>query len=240
MFQLYASILRRGGRVRVPRFEHGGSFQQTLGRKRSPLWSLVLFSLAVVAPAAEFYVAPNGSASGDGSIARPWNLATGLGQPASVHPGDTIWLRGGRYTFPAGGNVLIGLRGTAAAPITVAQYPGERATLDVKEAAQGLLFTTSPNPAGAAYVNFKNFEVTNSDTNRLQGMVEAFYVRTSDHLKFINLIVHDTSEGFYLAEEATNTEVYGCLVYYNGTLSGLEHGIYIRNVSGYKKAIDNI
>src|ERR1700681_1092391 len=112
MPQVYASISRRGGRICARGFEHGGALRQPPGRKRSPLWSLVLFSLAVVAPAAEFYVAPNGSASGDGSTARPWNLATGLGQPASVHPGDTIWLRGGRYTFPAGGNILIGLRGT--------------------------------------------------------------------------------------------------------------------------------
>ena len=40
--------------------------------------------------------------------------------------------------------------------------------------------------------------------------------------------------------DATNTEVYGCVVYYNGVCDGQEHGIYIQNVAGYKKAIDNI
>jgi hypothetical protein len=166
-----------------------------------------------------------------------------LGQPASVRPGDTIWLRGGRYTFPAGGNVLIGLRGTAAAPITVAQYPGERATLDIRGAAQGLFFTNSPNPAGAAYVNFRNFEITDSDPNRAGGRPVAVYVRLSDHLKFINLVVHDTGIGFDLNTEATNTEVYGSLVYYADDASdprGYAHGIYIMNTAGYKKAIDNI
>ena len=123
------------------------------------------------------------------------------------------------------------MRGTAAAPITVAHYPGERATIDIKGAAQGFIFTNSPNPSGAAYVNFKNFENTNSDTNRKPGMPVGIYVRLSDHLKFINLVVHDTGDGFVLTPDATNTEVYGCLVYYNGASDGKEHGIYIQNVS---------
>ena len=129
------------------------------------------------------------------------------------------------------------------APITVAQYPGERATIDIKGAAQGFFFTNSPNPSGAAYVNFKDFEVTNSDTNRSTRFpVVAFYVRTSDHLKFINLIVHDVGIGFDLNTEATNTEVYGSLIYYGdaNATSGLAHGIYIQNVSGYKTAMDNV
>ena len=59
----------------------------------SLLVALVLTASGV--RAAEFYVAPNGSPSGSGSFANPWNLQTALNQPASVHPGDTIWLRGG-------------------------------------------------------------------------------------------------------------------------------------------------
>ena len=102
----------------------------------------------------------------------------------------------------------------------------------------GLYF--SPYPAAAAYVNFRDFEITNSDTNRVSGKPVAIYTQTSDHLKFINLVIHDTGEGFFLSAAATNTEVYGSLVYYNGALDGLEHGIYIQNVSGYKKAIDNV
>ena len=135
------------------------------------------------------------------------------------------------------------MRGTAAAPITVAQFPGERATIDIRGAAQGFFFTNSPNPAGAAYVNFKDFEVTNSDPKRsTRSPVVAFYVRTSDHLKFINLIVHDVGIGFDLNTQATNTEKPLAVVYYGdaSTTSGMAHGIYIQNVSGYKKATDNI
>src|ERR1700730_12218677 len=210
-------------------------------------WGLLAVFVGLAFPAlagaTSFYVSPTGGSSADGSIGGPWDLATALPAPAAVHPGDTIWLRGGIYTFPQGGNILCGLRGTAAAPITVAQYPGERATLDIAGAAMGLFFTTSPNPTGPAYVNFKNFEVTDSDTNRNTQRPVGIYVRTSDHLKFINLIVHDTGIGFDLNTQATNTEVYGSLVYYcsdGGNPNGMAHGIYIQNVSGYKKAIDNI
>ncbi len=215
-------------------------FKQTPKRLLAMLVGLALSALAA---AAEFYVSPTSGSGADGSLGRPWALATAMAAPAAVHPGDKIWLRGGTYKIPSGGRILCGLRGTATAPITVAQYPGERATIDIKGAAQGFFFTNSPNPSGAAYVNFKNFEVTNSDPNRSTRFpVVAFYVRLSDHLKFINLIVHDVGIGFDLCTEATNTEVYGSLVYYGDAkaTSGLAHGIYIQNVSGYKKAMDNI
>jgi len=206
----------------------------------------VLWALSVTVAAArgaDLFVSPNGTSSGDGSAARPWDLATALAQPGSVRPGDTIWLRGGLYAIPARGHLLCGLRGTAAAPITVAQYAGERATIDIRGAAQGFFFTTSPNPKGAAYVNFKDFEITDSDPVRTKQRPVAIYVRTSDHLKFINLVVHDTGIAFDFNNEATNTEVYGSLVYYCDDASdprGFAHGIYIQNTTGWKKAVDNI
>src|SRR5205807_2442652 len=75
-----------------------------------------------------YYVSPSGSPSGDGSAARPWDLRTALAQPAVVHPGDTIWLRGGTYSGGAAG-FTSNLLGTPSTPIVVRQYPGERATL---------------------------------------------------------------------------------------------------------------
>src|SRR5437773_6446755 len=71
------------------------------------------------------YVTASGSAGGDGSSSRPWDLATALSQPAAVLAGDTIWLRGGTYR----GNFTSNLRGSANAPIILRQYPGERATI---------------------------------------------------------------------------------------------------------------
>src|SRR5206468_12234949 len=69
----------------------------------------------------QHYVAPTGSASGDGTLGNPWDLQTALNQPASVQPGDCIWLRGGTYSASGFFNKLTG---TASAPIIVRQYPG--------------------------------------------------------------------------------------------------------------------
>src|SRR5580704_17034433 len=66
-------------------------------------WGSALFILFVCllwpgfAGAAVHYVAPGGTSQGTGSLDRPWDLQTALSQPASVQPGDTIWVRGGTY-----------------------------------------------------------------------------------------------------------------------------------------------
>jgi hypothetical protein len=73
-----------------------------------------------------FYVAPNGSPSGNGSITQPWDLQTALNQPSNVPPGATIYLRGGTYS----GKFYSGLTGLLALPITVRSYPGEWAKID--------------------------------------------------------------------------------------------------------------
>jgi PKD repeat protein len=88
-----------------------------------------IFVVCARAPAADFYVATNGTtstAAGTGTFGNPWALQTALNQPAAVQPGDTIWLRGGTYR----GSFASYLSGTPAAPIKVRQYPGERATVD--------------------------------------------------------------------------------------------------------------
>src|SRR4029077_3105680 len=73
------------------------------------------------------YAAPGGTSGGSGSATRPWDLPTALaGGAGLLHPGDTVWLRGGSYR----GTFTSALTGTPAAPIVVRAYPGERAVLD--------------------------------------------------------------------------------------------------------------
>ena len=88
--------------------------------------ALLLIAFAGAAFAAEFYASPNGSPSGDGSIDNPWDLQTAIKQPASVKPGDTIWLRGGTYA----GRFTSTLTGTAESPIKVRAYEGEDVKID--------------------------------------------------------------------------------------------------------------
>ena len=124
-------------------------------------WLLVLACALAhrTAIATDFYAAPNGSPSGNGSINSPWDLQTALNQPSAVHAGDTIWLRGGTYT----GHFTSNLNGTSSTPIIVRQYAGERATIDGNYA--GNIPTLIVD---GSYTWFWGFEVMNSDPEPLR------------------------------------------------------------------------
>jgi len=205
--------------------------------------------------AADFFVTPQGSPFGSGSVARPWDLQTALKQPASVRPGDTIWVRGGVYSprSPYASGFHSYLMGDRAAPIVVRQYPGERATLIERVGYQG----TDQQTVLSVYGNhawFWGLEITNTNATRrinVPGpspapaqlpMASGVEVVGADD-KLINLIVHDTRGGLALWASATNSEAYGCIVYNNGW-AGPEGahgpGIYCQNRSGERRLRDNI
>ena len=80
--------------------------------------------------AAHYYVSPQGTAVGDGSQGRPWDIATAFAHPPEVLAGDTIWLLGGVYELPA--TLASSLAGAEASPIIVRQALNQRATLDCR------------------------------------------------------------------------------------------------------------
>ena len=90
------------------------------------LTTALVFILTTASFASQYYAAPTGTSSGDGSITKPWDLQTALSQPAAVKPGDTIWLRGGTYT----GKFVSRLSGTTQNPIKVMAYSNEWPVLD--------------------------------------------------------------------------------------------------------------
>ena len=195
--------------------------------------------------AAEFFVSPTGTDRGKGSQKAPWSLTKALSHPKAVHPGDTIWLRGGKYT----GNFTSYLTGTALAPIKVRQYPGERATLD-GNVNPAVLGTMAPALAvsNGGYVWFWGFEVMNSNPNRWNptpgsnpsdGRNRGIFM-TVPGTKIINCVIHDTGQGIESWQGAVNAELYGNVIYYNGWNApdrGHGHGIYVNNFTGSSKLI---
>jgi hypothetical protein len=198
---------------------------------------LVFLSIGVEfgAAGADFYASPTGTTStavGTGAITNPWALQTALAQPAVVQPGDTIWLRGGTYV----GTFASYLTGTVASPIQVRQYPGERATVDAVSTPLG---NTVLSVYGA-YTWYWGFEVTNSNTTRTSSTTgsappdrRAYGLDIyAPGTKLINMVIHDTGEGVGLWSSATDSEVNGCVIYYNGWDApdrGHGHGIYTQN-----------
>jgi hypothetical protein len=189
-----------------------------------------------------WYVTPAGNPRGQGTHTSPWDLATALAHGpsgAEVKPGDTIWLRAGRYI----GTFVSTLNGKENTPIIVRSYPGERVILD-----KGSV-TESKQPAlkvKGSWVWFWGLEVMNSNPDRRRnspysGEDEPWRGSGADvyapHVKFINMIFHDNGHGIWDKEDMT--EVHGCLFFYNGN-NKREHSLYIGNASGTKYITDNI
>lgn len=192
--------------------------------------------------ASEFYVSTAGTADGDGSRQRPWSLATALGQPSTVGPGDTIWLLGGTYS----GTFTSRLTGSDGAPLVLRAAPGERPIID------GVDSQSSPLTVNGAWAWYWGFEVINSDPNRwipTPGSSPPELTRGTglnifgSHTKFINLVVHDTAQGFGFWSQAQDAEMAGNIIYYNGWDApdrGHGHAIYTQNQTGTKRIVDNI
>lgn len=215
----------------------------------SAAWPQPIPSASVLAHPTAYYAAPAGTSAGDGSRARPWDIQTALmGAGGRIQPGDTLWLRGGRYV----GHFESTLTGTEAAPIIVRQYPGERATLDNPDVAPGHSPRFRHTYVGPAHVTLKvsgqwawywGFEVIHSNPQRDVARTDGVYPSAPNN-RFINLVIHDNALGMSFSNESRNSEVYGCVIYNNG-YSDIDrthgHGIYAKNDGRYQKLIrDNV
>ena len=193
-----------------------------------------------------YYASPSGSSKGNGSIQSPWDLQTALYHDP-IQPGDTLWLRGGTYNGTYTGR----LTGSSTRPVIVRQYPGERAIIDGGNSQGAPIFT-----AKGTYTWYWGFEIMSSDPTRYTteegsspiaiSRGEGILVDQSQPhpgLKFINMIIHDARQGISFWKEASDSEAYGCLIYYNGWDApdrGHGHGIYAQNENGVKLITDNI
>jgi len=181
----------------------------------------------------QYYVTTSGTASGDGSISRPWDLETALAK-TTIPPGSTIWVRGGTYGHGGLDDFPVRLQGTATAPVIVRAYPGERATIN------GWV------PVYSSYVWIWGFEIMNSSTNRTASgsILDGLDIYNSTGVKAINNVIHDRSGGgIGMWEGAVNAEAYGNVIYNNGHAGdtrGYYHGFYTQNKDGKKVIAENI
>ena len=192
---------------------------------------LLGFLLTGLMEANNFYVSPSGSASGDGSITKPWNLHTALAAPATVKPGDTIWVRGGTYKMAYPTEFWSKLAGNASAPIVVRRYPNEAPVLDLANLASSLFVYGS-------YTWFWGFEIMSSGIPRSTSLTGPWSILNSSieihgpGSKFINCYVHDLSQGLSYWNDSIAAEAYGNIVYHVGWSApdrGHGHAIYSQN-----------
>lgn len=187
-----------------------------------------------------FYVSTTGLPTNTGSITNPWSLAHALSHPSAVMAGDTIWLKGGDYI----GEFTSNLNGMANAYIYVRNYNKERVKLIHPcnaQNSQTLLINGS-------YTAYWGLEITSNCSNRVKlstldlandtsfHKISAININTGHHIKMINLVIHNINwVGIGLWRSSVGSEVYGCLIFNNGSQDGLRghgHGIYTQNIAG--------
>lgn len=200
--------------------------ERTAGRaSRRQEWIRAIAEGRRAAAAGHYLAAPSGQATGDGSVDRPWDLATALGSDR-VRPGDTVWVAGGSYQ----GVFRCELLGEPQNEIVVRALPGERVLID-----GGI------RVEDGGHVVVRDFEVINSRLKRSTDIPgsdppdidsnDGIYV-TAPHVKLINNLVHDTPQGIAIWGASVGSEVYGNLVFNNGWTGPDRthgHGIYTQN-----------
>lgn len=177
------------------------------GRALCSAVGLAAVVLAAGAVAATYWVAPNGSDSNPGTssnapFATPQKAVT---LPA-LAPGDTIYIRGGTYLLDT--QVKPGKSGTAANPIRLWAYPGERPVLDFAGMPSG---STKALDVRRDYWHVRGLEIQNAPDSGI------FVGGMGNVIE--GCVVHDCgNDGIVLGStsvRATNTLVLNCDSYRN-------------------------
>ncbi len=207
---------------------------------------------ASVVTGKNWYVSLAGTPDGDGSLAHPWDIVTAF-HSRTVQPGDTIWLRDGRYgDGTASATIYNTLVGAPGNPIIIRAYPGERPIIDAW--LQVGCCDQQPNPKNGSYVWFWGLEFASYNPDRTSGTSgPPQWAAQANHAaidswapgtKVINCIVHDTAGGISLWTESGDAEAYGNITYNiggYGTDRGHGHGFYLQNAApAWKYLVDNI
>jgi len=211
------------------------------------------FVLLLISPvnAADFYVAPDGKPSAPGTRDAPWDLASALAADHFLQPGDTLWLAGGAYKHldrkTTGFGFPVKLAGRKDKPVRIRAGPGQRVTID------GGLSVVAP--ATALWIQDLEILVsenltrprvtkqTGSSPTDLDRPWGGLNVHAGADCKYIDLVIHDNAQGVSFWKGATDSELYGCLIYDNGWSApdrGHGHAIYTQNQDGLKTIADCI
>jgi hypothetical protein len=198
--------------------------------------------------AADWHVATNGSPDGLGTQGAPWDLGSALDGRQKVRPNDTLWIHQGHYkSAPKVGGLgyVVRLAGRDGAPVQVRAWQGQRVTIDgglnVQPPSTHLwiwdleILVSDPRPSAPIPP-----DPTYANVNRPWGGLN---VSGGRNCKFINLVIHDNTQGVSWWVASQDSEMHGCLIYDNGwagTDRGHGHAIYTQNNEGIKTISDCI
>ncbi|CAM1509780.1 Fc.00g001150.m01.CDS01 [Cosmosporella sp. VM-42] len=168
--------------------------------------NLILLSFCNLALAADLYVSPSGSNSGDASITSP--LASIQSAVNLAAAGDTIYLRGGTYSPTT--NIKITKSGTSSKPYTMKAYGSEVVIIDGEAlpgtpAAVGASLGNSDRGIlhieGANYWKFYALTLINGPYG--------VYHRDASNNYYERIVTHDNYEtGFQMQGSCSNNQIF--------------------------------
>ncbi len=166
------------------------------------------------------YVALDGEDTNNGSSPMsPWRTLQKAA--TSARPGDVVCVRGGVYNE----QVTLRVSGTANAPITFRNYPGESPVLDgiglpVPDTDTGLVHIED-----SAYISVQGFEIRNYTTSvRYRVPVAILITGSAHHIEVRDNVIHHIEHRGHWAE---GTDAHGIAVY--GTSAIPIHDILIQD-----------
>jgi PKD repeat protein len=197
-----------------------------------------------VAMATVYYVAPNGSPLGDGSIGNPWDLPTAN---ANLQAGDTAIMRGGDYAD--GGGIAPARSGTGGSPIVYQAFVGETPRIyktkkgtptGVNLESRSYIMIDGITAQNCSYwiralqstgITIKNCHFTDSpnwESSRLRNMGDYLYI---GNCSFTNGTDNVTVEGgnYHLIENNTFDTASHTLLVFMGVKNSVIRGNYFRN-----------
>jgi hypothetical protein len=221
------------------------------GGSMRTLIALILLSPVAFAGTA-YHVTTTGTSKSAGGLATPWNIHYALDSSQNfggpLVAGDTIWVHAGDYNGPD----TCRLHGTDGSPIVIRNYERGRAIIyggTGSSADRSFVFED------ADYVWLWGIEISSHTIDRVQdppvgggeprpNCDTPYGIETRggtiESIKIINCIIHDVNEN-NIWSMATNTEVYGNIVYNIGTYGTQGHAFYTQNSPGGRKVYqDNI
>jgi hypothetical protein len=204
------------------------------------------YQIASPATPAEYYVSPDGSEDGEGSLSNPINLTTALSRAA---PGVTIYLRGGTYrtgaTFGTSADTWnISRSGSPTAQITILAYPGEKPIIKGHvrisgsyQRIAGLIFEggLSRDPGSANerrevqvaikdchHIIFEENEVRNNDYHA------GIYLSGVNNIEVVRSYIHDNGRFSLTQDPVSGSSTYN-----------VDHGLYWGSTNGGGNVISN-
>jgi hypothetical protein len=156
-----------------------------------------------------YYVSTSGRDSNPGTFSKPWRTIQHAAD--SVHPGDTVYVRGGVY------NKLVSIKvsGSASAGfITFSSYPGEVAIVDgaglkIPGGQWGLFSIESQS-----YIVINGFEIRNYRTNkRADTPLGVWVFGSGSNIQILNNHIHDIVTTAKTNPRQCGSNAFGLTVY---------------------------